>query len=238
MEFFALLSLGLLPGVFWLIFSLKQDAHPEPRPLIALVFSLGMLAAILSMIAEAQGFRITEMIGSASPSLFPLMFLAEVFLIVALTEELTKYLAVRVSVAKHKEFDEPVDAMIYMITAALGFATMENLIIFLGFMGTFPLPADLLLYASGRFLLATPLHVAASGFLGFFLALGILRKNVLFLPAGFVIATLLHGAYNFSILGSADENVLLFLVPFLIIAFFLLLMCLRYLKITKGSLHP
>jgi len=33
--------LGLLPSFAWLFFFLKEDTHPEPKKMIALVFFLG-----------------------------------------------------------------------------------------------------------------------------------------------------------------------------------------------------
>jgi RsiW-degrading membrane proteinase PrsW (M82 family) len=231
MEFLLLLFLGLIPGIFWLFFSLRQDDNKEPPSLLLRVFLVGMLSAIIAMVIESLGFSLIERIAPIiSPSLFSVLFLVELFVIIALVEELAKYGAVRFTVFKKPDFDEPVDAMVYMVVAALGFATMENMFVFLGFIGTILIPQELFTYFTGRFLFATPIHVIASGFLGYFMALGMVRKNVLFLPLGIIIATLLHGLYNFSILESTDGSAVFALLPFLITLSCILLICFYRLK--------
>ena len=58
------------------------------------------------------------------------------FLWAALVEEVVKFMAIRFMILNDPEFDEPVDAMIYMITASLGFAAIEN-ILFISFQFVF-----------------------------------------------------------------------------------------------------
>ena len=55
------------------------------------------------------------------------------FLWVGIVEEFFKFLAVRVTVYRSKEFNEVMDGMIYMVSAALGFAATENVGYMLGF---------------------------------------------------------------------------------------------------------
>ena len=45
----------------------------------------------------------------------------------ALIEEIIKFVASHFAARRSPAFSEPVDAMIYMIVAALGFATLENI---------------------------------------------------------------------------------------------------------------
>ena len=96
--------------------------------------------------------------------------------------------------SKRKDFDEPIDAMIYMIIAALGFATVENIASVARATNGFEL-------VTLRFLGATFLHTLSSGLLGYYWALGLLRKTVIsFLAAGWFVATLLHSIFNALIL--------------------------------------
>src|SRR5260221_5839354 len=50
------------------------------------------------------------------------------FLVIALTEELLKYLIVKVNVFGSYALDEPLDIMLYMVVVALGFTAVENIL--------------------------------------------------------------------------------------------------------------
>ena len=193
--------LGILPSLIWLAFYLKKDVHPEPKSEVLKIFFYGALVTIPAFFLE-KGFFAT----TASP-LFPdalkpaFVTILNAFLGVALVEEFLKYLAVREKVLRSPEFDEPVDAMLYMIIAALGFAALENILLFLR-LGTEFLVREALAISVFRFLGATFLHTLCSGTVGFFLALSFsnLKKKSWLIGAGIGIASLLHGLYNFSIM--------------------------------------
>src|SRR3989344_4409217 len=112
---------GFLPSVVWLLIFLKKDPRPEPRYLIVKVFLFGVIIAPVVVLLEAivSGVFRTGFISSAA--LF--------FTVAAFIEEYMKYWVVKNSVISKPDFDEPHDSIIYMITAALGFAAMENILI-------------------------------------------------------------------------------------------------------------
>jgi len=72
-------------------------------------------------------------------------------------------------------FDEPTDAMIYCIIAALGFASVENLMIL--FKISFPDFGQAIGIMGFRFLGATLLHTLASAMVGYWLARGLLETK-------------------------------------------------------------
>src|SRR3989344_339614 len=124
--------LTFLPPILWLLFYLREDRHPEPKLLLALTFIGGMASAILAIVGE---FLMITLAGANCEgadlfSLNPLL----VFAGIALIEEYVKYLPLRYLVLarckKHAvcDFDEPVDAMVYMMTSAMGFAAFENML--------------------------------------------------------------------------------------------------------------
>ena len=115
-----------------------------------------------------------------------------------------KYLVVRQTVLKNSELDEPVDLMLYMIIAGLGFAALENILLLVPTLG-FGKVAALSFF---RFIGATFLHALASGTLGYFLALSIYqtKKRTRLIVLGIAIATLLHGLYNFAIIKTTDNQ--------------------------------
>lgn len=158
--------------------------------------------------------------------------LLNVFIGVAFIEELLKYLIVQGHVLKHYEFDEPLDAIIYMIVAALGFAAVENILILLQ-LGPAVLWDKAIEISVFRFIGATFLHTLSSGLIGYFLALAIFEKGkkVKLLISGIAIATLLHGLYNFSIM-KAEGNFKVF-APFLIIVALVLSVSFAFNKLRK-----
>jgi RsiW-degrading membrane proteinase PrsW (M82 family) len=202
---------GVIPSVIWLLFYLRKDAHPESNPMIIKIFFYGMLAALPAILLEMGIFKA---FAKLNPPLIYLTLL-NTFLGVALIEETMKFLVVEKEVLSSAEFDEPSDALLYMIIAALGFAASENILILLG-LGPFFLPRALEISAL-RFLGATFLHALCSGTIGYFLALAIfeVKKRLKLISLGLLISIALHGLYNFSIM--EIESSLKFLIPLAIL---------------------
>lgn len=204
---------GALPSVIWLLFYLRKDSNPESNQMVLKIFFYGMLMTLPAILLEMGIIRFVE--GLGLPLI--LLTLVNVFIGIALVEELLKYWVVRKNVLKNAEFDEPIDAVLYMIIAALGFAAAENILILFSLGPTF-LFGNVLMVSLLRFWGATFLHALASGALGYFLALSILetKRRKLLLFSGIAIATLLHGLYNFSIM-ELQGNLAYLFVPIIIL---------------------
>lgn len=203
---------GVLPSFIWLLFYLRKDSHPESNQMVLKIFFYGMLAALPAILLE---MGILDVLKELKSSLVLLTFL-NVFIGVALVEELLKYLVIREKVLDHPEFDEPIDVMLYMIIAALGFAAAENILILFS-LGPAFLFGEVFTISVLRFWGATFLHALCSGTLGYFLALSIFetKKRGMLLIIGVGIATLLHGLYNFSIMEL--ERIFSWLIPIVIL---------------------
>ncbi len=152
-------------------------------------------------------------------------FLIKLIMIVfvaAITEEIAKYLIIKKSILKNPECDEPIDIMIYAVTAALGFAAFENLL----FLFPLEIPFCYKTMATGsffRFLTGTFLHALTSGLMGYFLAISILknkRKKILVF-LGVFLAILLHAFYNLSIIMSEIKSSFLIIAPVILIILFI-----------------
>ncbi|MFH0788743.1 MAG: PrsW family intramembrane metalloprotease [Pseudomonadota bacterium] len=166
------IAFGILPSFVWLLFYLRKDKHPESRKMILKIFFWGMLIAIPAVFLEMGFFDMVD--GFNLPR--SLANILNVFIGVAFMEELLKYLIVQNHVLHHHEFDEPVDAVIYMIVAALGFAAVENILILLQ-LGHAVLWDKAIEISIFRFVGATFLHTLSSGLIGYFLALAIFDKK-------------------------------------------------------------
>jgi RsiW-degrading membrane proteinase PrsW (M82 family) len=200
-----ILLLALLPGFVWLLFYLKEDPHPEPKGLIAEVFLSGAVFAfaafIIQVLLKKIGWAVELPSSAAAAALIqPHVLLFTIFAF-ALIEELSKFAAAYFSVRKKPEFDEPIDAMIYSVVAALGFATVENLgSIFPGDGQVLALDAAVATL-SLRFVGATLLHALAASFIGYYWAISIRKMGAKrYIVLGIALAAVLHAVFNYLII--------------------------------------
>ena len=188
------LIVGLIPGFIWLLFYLKEDLHPEPKRLLLLTFLAGAVFSVLALAAQLGLNALLPALGVATLSPLALLGLAAI-------EECTKFAAAYCAIHKNPDFDEPVDAMIYMVVAALGFATVENIGALHGLTPHVGFLGDLFETVSLRFVGATLLHTLTSGLIGYFWAVSIRDFNShKFVAWGLLVATVLHAAFNYLIL--------------------------------------
>lgn len=195
-------ALGLAPSLIWLMFYLHKDRHPEPKKLVLKIFLWGALmgpAAIVLQLATRWASQPTSEWSYFMATLGQndFRYFLNIILFAPIIEEYLKYAVVKRHVLKDPSFDEPLDAMLYLIISALGFAAVENLLnIFLA--PNLTIQAALS-QATARFLSATFLHTLSSGLMGYFLALSLLniKKRKMYLLTGFLLAIGFHGLYNF-----------------------------------------
>ncbi|OHA66476.1 MAG: hypothetical protein A3D64_02065 [Candidatus Wildermuthbacteria bacterium RIFCSPHIGHO2_02_FULL_49_9] len=213
MNYLVFLLFGLVPSLIWLAFYLRKDAHPEPNSMIRKVFFWGMLATLPAIALELTLRSLFSLL-PLPPAIILVLY---IFLGVALVEELFKFLVVRVFVYKNRALDEPLDLMLYMIIAALGFAAFENILILFGLGPASPF-SNIAALTLARLVGATFLHALTSGTLGYFLARSFFdpAKKHGYLVFGLFLAILLHGFFNFYILEM--EGVQKLLVPGVILA--------------------
>ena len=111
--------------------------------------------------------------------------------------------------------------MIYMIVAALGFATLENIGAISGLTPQAALLPAVFETVSLRFVGATLLHTLTSGVVGYYWAVGIVKgRSNRYLPPGLVIAAILHTTFNYLILTYGDtiySVILLIIVGFFVL---------------------
>lgn len=180
---------GLVPSLLWLWFWLREDrCQPEPRRLILYAFLGGMVAVPLVLPIEKA------VAGAVSGG-------AVIFLWAAI-EEIMKLIVAYVVVLRRRELDEPIDALIYLISVALGFAALENALFLLE-----PLSkADTfgsLITGNLRFIGATLLHILSSATVGLGIAIAFrrsLRRRLFAFAAAVILAVALHALFNFFII--------------------------------------
>jgi RsiW-degrading membrane proteinase PrsW (M82 family) len=196
---FALLG-GILPAIIWLVFWLYEDSkRPEPRGLILKTFLLGMLAvfAVLPLQqAVERHFAETLII---------------TWVLWALFEEAMKFGAAYFGGLISRDNDEPLDPMIYMITAALGFVALENALFInkaLVDMGQ----AAGIITSNLRFIGSGLLHTVSSSIVGVTLALSFykpLKERLIWGSLGLIGAVLVHTAFNLLLMHESNYGALI-----------------------------
>lgn len=186
--------LGLLPSFAWLLFYAQEELHPEPKRLLALTFVTGAAFAFIALGVQ-YGLRHGLTALHITSNSFVWLFLF------AATEEIVKFAAAYAALHKNPNFSEPVDAMIYLVVAALGFAAVENVGILLGGNPSSMAFSHVFHLVTFRFIGATLLHTLASGLVGYYWALCIRRFNARrWLAFGLLLASVLHAAFNYGVL--------------------------------------
>jgi RsiW-degrading membrane proteinase PrsW (M82 family) len=200
--FLALLG-GLLPALLWLAFWLLEDRlHPEPKRYIFFCFIAGMVLVvpvtigghIFGIVLPLEKWALAHLSG------FNLLFAW------ATIEELTKFAAALLIALRARVFDEPLDAVIYLVTVALGFSAAENALFLIN-----PLTHGNILQGviTGdlRFIGATLLHTLSSATIGIALAFAFYEKfstRIIAAIGGVILAIALHTLFNFFILGAGS----------------------------------
>ena len=206
---------GILPIALWLIFFLWQDVKkPEPLKWIGILFLLGM--AITPFVWFIENYFINLLHVEINDTL-PFFISTFIYLGVAGIEELAKFFSAVLFLKKNKYFDEAIDAMIYLIVLALGFAVVENILIFYQgissgehFLATFQV-------TTLRFVGANLLHALSAGIIGFFWALKLVTGKKKYLGIGLTLGILLHWVFNIAIINLGGNAVFLIsLILFLV----------------------
>src|SRR5580693_7912424 len=119
--------MATVPAVLWLGFFYLMDRHePEPKQLVAGVCVLGALVA--APLADFVQFQLVPPLALPVHGMSPLALdrVIEAVLVIGLSQEVCKYAAVRYSIYMSREFDEPMDGIVYMMACGTGFAVWVN----------------------------------------------------------------------------------------------------------------
>ncbi len=231
--FFAFLG-GVLPASLWLWFWLREDrVSPEPRSMIITTFCAGMVATLVAVVISGILREYIPFPGK-NLDLVGIIFI----MLWASIEEFVKFAAAYYTALSRRENDEPIDNMVYLITAALGFAALENALFLVGPIQKGAL-IDSIINGNLRFVGSSLLHVVSSASIGIFMAFAFCKlpnAKRLFTTIGFIFAVLLHTLFNYYILVS-DSGVFAVFGVLWIGVIILLLFFERAKKINKSCVY-
>ena len=195
-DYLILLLPIVLPVVFWSAYHLHVDRQlPEPPLKLALAFLLGVGSFFLGLLAyRALGlvglrFNAFALAQDSLPGLFAYAVLA-----IGVIEESVKMIPFLLVVVRFREFDEPIDGIIYASFIALGFAAVENWLYV-------PHLDSTAAYARG--FVGPVLHMVFASIWGYHIGRAWLcGRRLLATVAGWLAYTaFIHGLYNFAVLG-------------------------------------
>ncbi|MFN3667114.1 MAG: PrsW family intramembrane metalloprotease, partial [Sediminibacterium sp.] len=175
-----------------ILFFYARDKHErEPFGVLLVSFLWGCFSVVPAIILESILPGIIP--GSGGSSLTSIAIYT--FVIIAFSEELSKFTFLRYYSYKKRSFNEPFDGIIYAVMVGMGFATVENLLYVFG--------AETLGAAWGtaglRALTAVPAHATFAAVMGYYVGLAKFSKTheKRYLLQGLLLATILHGFYDF-----------------------------------------
>lgn len=191
---FLMIAAAVVPSLVILRYFIKSDRFPEPTRVIVWTFVLGALITVPVLIfalpiGAAVEPRITQPIQLAA---------FQGFVLAAIPEEACKLLVLLLYCRRHKAFDEPMDGIVYGVTASLGFATLENILYVAGggegWIGI----------AVMRALTAVPGHAVLGAIMGSYVARARFEpeRATAMLIAAFMVPMILHGLYDLGLLGA------------------------------------
>lgn len=199
--------LALLPAIYLMYYIYKNDrVEKEPIGLLAKLFFYGMWSTILAIVI---GLLFEGVLGAVfAPGSF-LYNLLDMFLVVALVEEYWKRWAAK-RAWDHPAFNYRFDAVVYCVSAALGFAALENVLyVMSGGIGV----------AVMRALLAVPSHAIDGVIMGIFFGeakiceqRGNLQGKKRCWRLSLLLPTLAHGFYDFCLVEESNMLFILFIL--------------------------
>ena len=182
-----LLALAIAPGFAICLFIYFKDKYKrEPLGLLMFSFFMGALSIIPALIIELAFTKpVNRLMGEGI--LYTAVFS---YIIVALSEEGSKFLALRFVPYRRKYFDDPFDGIVYAVMVGMGFATLENI----GYVLQHGMGTGIL-----RMFLSVPAHGTFAVLMGYYIGLAKFdqarRKKYMLLAVLWPV--IFHGTFDF-----------------------------------------
>jgi RsiW-degrading membrane proteinase PrsW (M82 family) len=186
----------IIPVAFWVAYHWHADRHmPEPPLHLALAFLLGIIAFYFGLLLYWSLGQIDlryDAYALAATNLQGLFIYC--VLVIGVVEEAVKILPFLLIVLRFREFDEPLDGIIYASFIALGFSAVENI---------YYLDSLTTAQAYARGFAGPVVHMVFASIWGYHLGKAHLLGRAL-IPVALTylaVTALLHGFYDFLAIG-------------------------------------
>ncbi len=198
-----IILLSLLPCVLWLWYFYSRSRYKRPSARVLFItFLVGAFSTVPALALNLLGQSIfLNLFGISQIShIFVLLF------VVGPVEESVKLLVVYSYAYRQQAFDEPLDGVIYSATAALGFATVENIVYLAQ-------NDPMLVLLRGP--LSNPGHALFSSLWGLSLSRAkaspnLASKRFPIIAGGLLTASLLHSLFDILLVASSRWSIIFF----------------------------
>ncbi len=201
--------LAVLPALAISFLIYKIDKYDrEPHLNLFICFIIGMLITYPAM--QLEGLEIATQLDGRM-ELWAVLLSS--FVVVALSEELFKFLALILYAFPRKAFNEPLDGIVYSVMIAMGFATVENVI----YAERFGMQTIIV-----RAFTAVPAHAIFAIFMGYYVGMAKFDKarRIQLVLMGLLWAVIVHGTYDFFIIQEYYEWLIILATVTLLISLF------------------
>jgi len=201
------LLITILPSLLIVTFFVMSDKFREPNKEIIKVFVYGIIITF-------PAFYLNTFLGEIFASRSISESLIRSFLTAAPVEETLKFCVLYFLVYKMKDFNEPIDGIVYGVTVSLGFATLEN--IYYVYLLADHFQTTSMTLAVVRSFSAVPAHAVFGIFMGyFFMKYSFIKKgdNLFF---AFIVPFVLHGCYNLFIASNFFVSLSLVIIAWIV----------------------
>jgi RsiW-degrading membrane proteinase PrsW (M82 family) len=194
----AMVAAAIAPALLSLWLVVAADSRAEPARLVLIALFLGVASAVAAVAVEASLTHYLPLVAN------PWLAADEkALLLAAIPEETLKISLIAAIALRARDFDEPMDGVVYGTAVGLGFAALENILYVAGSTHWQGL-------AIVRGVLSVPLHGAFGAIAGAYIArarfAGVLRsgrdvrwrRRRLFVSA-WLVPVILHGAFDASV---------------------------------------
>ncbi|THU39453.1 PrsW family intramembrane metalloprotease [Niastella caeni] len=194
----SLLALAIAPGAAITLYIYSRDKYDrEPLKPLLISFLLGMVATAPAILIQTS---LKPVLFLQFPDFTVWYYFLLSFIVVAVSEEGSKYVMLRFYAYRNKAFNEPFDGIIYSVMISMGFATLENI----GYVLNYGFKTGII-----RMFLSVPLHGAFAVLMGYHVGLAKFdpARAIQHIVKGLLLAMFFHGAFDFFLMLQNSEQV-------------------------------
>lgn len=202
------LIIAIVPTIVLCLYVYKMDViEKEPTNMLLRLFFLGILITVPVAFIEQSVLSFTGLEESDYLNCFIISFF-----VVALVEELFKYVILYLGTWNNRHFNHIYDAIVYAVFISLGFATLENILYVVESISVNSFQVGLM-----RAIISVPAHAFYAVSSGYYLGLaklnhsiGYKRNERIYKFLSILIPILLHGIFDFFLLTGNQLHIALF----------------------------
>ncbi len=198
-----LFLLAIAPIIIFAVYIYIKDKYEkEPSKLLATGILFGALISVPICFIEKLLTNSFAFVNNFWQTFFVS------FIVAAMTEEIFKFIVLYFLIWREKNFNEPVDGIVYATMISLGFAMVEN-ILYVTNTNTGGINT-----AITRAIFSVPAHGFFGVSMGYFFALAKYEpcKKLKYMGLSFLAPIILHGLFNFILLCENKFAMLIFIV--------------------------